>query len=303
MAKLKTDPIAQADLIEYLNDHSDFSFELNVLKSLVASGFTCEHGGTYADPVTHRPRQFDIRATRIFDLCFLRLAVECKNLRPNFPLLISCLPRRVDEAFHELVVSADPDFSDPWAIGQWVGVNPKLDRQPQTVRLDGSDSLYEPGEPVGKSCEQIGRTLHNNDITANDAEVYDKWSQALSSAHDLIYLANNDVQRTRKFAISLVIPVVVVPNGRLWFSRFDQDGNRTADPTQTNRCSYFVGRSYSALAEFTVSHLEFVTLDGLTSLVGSLCGSDADNAFPGRPILNHLHRATGIICSESTDPP
>jgi hypothetical protein len=80
MAKLKTDPIKADDLIAYLDDYSDFSFEIQVLNALIASEFTCEHGGTYDDPVTNKPREFDIRATRNFEKHLLRLAVECKNL-------------------------------------------------------------------------------------------------------------------------------------------------------------------------------------------------------------------------------
>jgi hypothetical protein len=89
MAKYKTVPITQADLIEFLNDQSDFSFEIKVLQALIESGFSCEHGGTYNDANINIPRQFDIRATKIFGKYFIRLAVECKNLRENFPLLIS----------------------------------------------------------------------------------------------------------------------------------------------------------------------------------------------------------------------
>src|SRR5581483_9086534 len=108
MAKLKAYPIIQADLIEFLNDQSDFAFEVQILHALINREFSCEHGGTYVDPATEKPREFDIRATKRFRKCFARLAVECKNLCPNYPVLISCLPRRSEEAFHEVVYSVNP---------------------------------------------------------------------------------------------------------------------------------------------------------------------------------------------------
>ena len=63
MAKLKSDSMTRADLIEYLNGHSDFSFEIETLNALVELGFTCDHAGTYEDPATQKPREYDIRAT------------------------------------------------------------------------------------------------------------------------------------------------------------------------------------------------------------------------------------------------
>ena len=53
MAKLKPDPIGQDDLIDYLNNQSDFAFEIQVLKALFEAGFSCEHGGTYTDRASH----------------------------------------------------------------------------------------------------------------------------------------------------------------------------------------------------------------------------------------------------------
>lgn len=65
MAKqLKQTPISGADLIEFLNNQSDFSFEIQTLRSLNDRGFLCQHGGTFDDPTTKKPREFDIRATK-----------------------------------------------------------------------------------------------------------------------------------------------------------------------------------------------------------------------------------------------
>jgi hypothetical protein len=99
MAKLKPGAVTQADLIEYLDSYAVFSFEVGVLKALTELEFSCDHAGSYTDRATRKDREFDIRATKEFGKCFLRLAVECKNLRENFPLLVSCLPRREEDPF------------------------------------------------------------------------------------------------------------------------------------------------------------------------------------------------------------
>ena len=102
MAKLKDCPISAEDLAEFARDDSNFAFEMQVLAQLLTSGFSCVHSGTYRDPVTSKMRQFDIRASMDRDRGTLSLAVECKNLRPNSPLLLSTVPRTDAEAFHDL---------------------------------------------------------------------------------------------------------------------------------------------------------------------------------------------------------
>ncbi len=291
MAKLKPDPIGATDLLEFLNDYSDFSFEIEVLKLLADAGFECEHGGSYKDPVTQKIREFDIRARKSFGKQFLRLAVECKNLRENFPLLVSCVPRTSEEAFHEICLSVNPDKhhleTPPEVYSRAMLPGSK------NVRLSGDHTIYKELELVGKSCDRVGRNL-NGDIVANDSDVYEKWSQALSSADDLTYLACTDGEhRTGDMAISLVFPLLIVPNGRLWVTEYDADGNRTRDPYAVNRCSYFVNLSYyhrGAMTgdELIISHLEFVTVDGLIQFVKDLTGDQdkLDKTFPVEHIVN-----------------
>jgi hypothetical protein len=280
MVKLKPDPISSSDLIEYLDSHSDFSFEIETLKELIQLGFTCDHGGTYIDPTTQKPREYDIRATRQIEGRILRLAVECKNIRPNFPLLISCLPRRPEESFHELVISVDPREKE--------FVRPKIAKKISNAkihRLENSKSLYPVDEFVGKSCDQVGRSEGKNaEITSGDSGIYDKWSQALSSAHDLVSLIFFDGKPIGKQAESLVFPLVVVPNDRLWCVKYDASGTRISDPELVNQCSFFVNRQYlyqfpSGEKKFVASHLEFVTLNGLLKFSDDLCSEDAKKFF------------------------
>lgn len=62
----------------------------------------------------------------------------------------------------------------------------------RTIRLTSPLSIYKSGEPVGKSCAQVGRPLRG-EIISSDSGIYDKWAQALDSADDLTYLARKEV--------------------------------------------------------------------------------------------------------------
>jgi hypothetical protein len=266
MAKLKTDKIISTDLLEYLNSYSDFSFELAVLKMLRSSHIDCEHGGHYEDPVTNKSREFDIRATKTIQQYRVRMAIECKNIRENFPILISCIPRHEQESYHQIALVADPK-ADKYHIV------PSLHQSRATaLSMRLQYSLYKPGEPVGKSTAQIGRAMDGT-ISTSDAELYEKWGQCLSSTSDLVHDMYWDGHNDKETYFSTVVPFVVVPNGRLWMVTYDDEGNRTSDPEQTDRCPCFVNKDYEmgstplARARLWLSHIEIVTFDGMRDFV------------------------------------
>ena len=192
MAKLKNDRIGSPELIEFLNTSADFGFELRCLERLSRLGFRCQHGGSYVDRVTSKARQFDIRALKEDqgDTLRVRCAVECKNLAESFPLLIMCVPRSRGESFHELILSYDAASQAPRSQFDI----PAFHKNCQIIRIDHPISDYAPGASVGKGSVQVGKA-QDNSITANDAEVFDKWSQALASAHDLADEAAEEGER------------------------------------------------------------------------------------------------------------
>jgi hypothetical protein len=53
--------IDKSDIKKYLNNYSDFSFEIKVLEKLGSLGFNCQHSGLYEDPVTKKT----VRKTRL----------------------------------------------------------------------------------------------------------------------------------------------------------------------------------------------------------------------------------------------
>lgn len=293
MAKLKTDPIVQSDLLEYLSAYSDFSFELAVLKMLRECGLECEHGGHYEDPVTNKSREFDIRARKTINQYRIRMAIECKNIRDNFPILISCVPRHEQESYHQIALVSEPQ-SDPTMIALSIHQS-----RARTLSIRDQHSLYKVLEPVGKSTVQVGRGTDNT-ISANDSELYEKWGQCLSSVKELIDSVYWDGGRKdqEKAYQSAVFPFVVVPNGRLWIVSYDEDGNRISDPTPTDRCSCFIDKDYEmgtqlAKARMWLSHVEIVTYDGMRSFVENYVTTEEGMAsvFPKEGISDVYTRA------------
>src|SRR5208282_2613268 len=99
--------LTQADIAEYLATADDFAFEHEVYHVAKGLRFDVEHGAVYRDPVTEKHRQFDIRASATLEHDRISLAIECKGLKPDFPLLLSCVPRESKEAHHQILFASD----------------------------------------------------------------------------------------------------------------------------------------------------------------------------------------------------
>lgn len=267
MPKLKDDPIQKSDLIEYLNTYSDFSFELAVLRMLKENDVSCEHGGLYEDPVTGKSREFDIRSNKIISNYIIRLAIECKNIKENFPVLVSCIPRHSEESYHQIAMVSEPKSEAPFDYRSI------MRSRATTLSLIDNFSIYKENDPVGKSTAQVGRAL-NGEISANDGELYDKWSQSLSSLSDLVSRMywDGDEEDNENIYFSAIFPIVVIPNGRLWQVIYDYDGNKIVEPSLTNHCSCFIGKTYEmgtkvAGTNLLISHIDIMTFDGLNDFV------------------------------------
>ncbi len=291
MAKLKTDEILPEDLVEYLNSYSDFSFELAVLKMLRTSDIDCEHGGYYEDPITKKSREFDIRAIKTIQQYRVRMAIECKNVRENFPILISCTPRHEQESYHQIAFPCKPD--------SYNFKNPLDQSLAATLSILQEHSFYKVGEPVGKSTAQVGRALHDNKISANDDEFYEKWGQCLSSIDDLVTRMYWDEDGDKNNSYSAAFPFVVVPNDRLWMVTYDNDGNRTSEPVPTNRCSCYINKDYemgrTSFGTRTclwLSHIEIVTFEGMKTFVEKYLKSKEgmEKIFPQEGIMEAHYR-------------
>jgi len=184
-------------------------------------------------------------------------------------LLVLAVPRQTEESFNEVVITADFDSSKDALTRLEV-----LEQHSHVVKVSGRNSLYRPGAPVGKSLTQVGREKNGVGIRATDTDLFDKWSQCLASAEDLVSdcfaEATRNPDDSMRLTCSVVMPFLVVPNERLWMVGFDVDGKRTGDPVQCDHCTLFVGRNYDVSKfdpNFTISHLEIVTSSGLIKFI------------------------------------
>lgn len=265
MANLLDNPITESDLEEYLNGYSDFSFELQVLNKFIGFGFTCNHSGTYDDPITNKSREFDIRALISIGSMRLCLSVECKNLRNNFPLITHCLQRKRSESYNEILCTYDPD-----KLPENKGLLPSQQNFSRSIRLKPTNTIYPPREYVAKSTDQVGRKQQDKLITSTDSGVFEKISQSINSAYDFVLEAQS-LEVTNHSYFSLIFPVLVVPDNTLWQVKYDDQGNRQEKPELTKRISYFIGKEWSTggidSITYSMSHLEIVTFSELENFV------------------------------------
>lgn len=268
-------PVTGSDISEYLRSaQDDFAHELRVLSVCRELGLEVRHGGAYEDPVTRKTRQFDIRTSVRRGACKVQLAVECKNLKPTYPLVISCVPRTKSECYNELVFCCGETMP---SLSGGTTIVP-AGHQARSVAMTGSDSLYEVGQPVGKSSTQIGRT-ENGGFKSGDSEVFDKWSQAIASSQDLLSAAcsYNETYKTKWF-LSVTQPMLVVPNEVLWIVSYSADGAQVATPQPVDECFFYIGKEYAVehrKVRYAVSHLPVMTLRRFRAYLEDLKDSDS----------------------------
>ena len=251
-------PLTEADLLAYVEEESDFQFEMQVVQACSTLFSETEHGGYYLEANTGKKRQFDIRVRHFGNDASLCLAIECKNLHPSHPLLVSCVPRTAEESFHELIVY------------------PNLGAMPTTRRLKAHASMFWPNAMVGKAMAHVSKVIVTEDkrsepraeFSGKDTEVYEKWAQAVSSAHGLVQRV---LDLHNGLRVHAVIPMLVIPDGSLWKVDYRQDGQRESNPVRVERCDYFLGTEIvNQHLTYAVSHLMILTLAGFRKFVEDL---------------------------------
>ena len=277
-SKASDKPITKADLEEFIKTQDDFALELYAYSLARNLGFTTTHAGSYTDRVTGKTRQFDVRAGRACGRNFhVHFAIECKCLRPSFPLLISQIPRLPAESYLEVLHAGGDKYRHPPVAGT-----------PKIVRLDGVKSLYSPNQYVGKALTQVGFNTNGNGFNKGDAEVFDKWGQAVASASELIVNATWLYQKE-----SIILPVLVVPDGTLWVANYAEDGSCQEGPDQVSEVQFFIGNQQNfeknPVFSYTISHLHVVTKSGLNTLLHRFMdgGQDFLHLYPPLPELDY----------------
>jgi hypothetical protein len=250
--QLRKEPITLGDIKEYLQTTDDFRLEVEVFRGCLTAGFTAEHGGSYRDPVTGLNRQFDVRAFYADGCRFLRMAIECKNLWENFPLVVSRIPRRSGENTHQVLLSAQGSGGPRFALHEL------------------RNGLFPRGEPVGKSTAQIGRRQNDKAFYVGDSEVYEKWAQTIASSHDLVSEAVTDYKRSRqpyKWAATTIQPALVVADKTLWVADYSDNGSPSDEPRQVDECSVYLDTTIvtpgpNFQIAYPISHLQIFTKSG-----------------------------------------
>jgi hypothetical protein len=136
--------------------------------------------------------------------------------------------------------------------------------------------LYRADQPVGKKTVQIGREESKREgerkaFSASDGETFDKWSQALSSAEDLVRLTRERRGKDKSgFFYSLILPILVVSDDSLWVVDYSDTGNSA--PQQLRETTLFVDRSYNLHPHgvLKVTHLHIFTRSGFTDYLVQL---------------------------------
>jgi hypothetical protein len=263
--------ISASDIQKIVAAEDDFGHEMRVGAAIQAvPGFEVQHGGTYTDPVTGKPRQFDYRCSLKKGTTTLVLAVECKNLNPAFPLIICGTGRREGEAFHDLIYSLAGGATATQA-GETV-VGPRS----ATYRALRNQSFYRTGGFVGKSLLRLkpegGKSAVP--VAGPDSDVYEKWAQALSSAVELVKIAF-DCAQLRPTIVSAILPAVVVTDESLWKVSYGCDGKMASAPELVDQCEFYVGRRVRNMPDvFMFSHIHFFTLSAFASFLSKMAVND-----------------------------
>lgn len=275
MAKLKNCEIVTNDIINYADNYSDFDFELKVLSLLNHSNYKCQHGGIYEDPITNKSREFDIRAFREYGRLRVRLAVECKNIRANFPLVLHGINRQKHESFHEILVRRIRQ-----SRSKLYSAYDESQDHSQVFRDSPSMSLYPSGKLVGKHPDQVGRHHTEEKLITGDGGVYDKISQAIHSAYDLIKDACNEPDRGKDVA-SFILPILVVPDESIWIIPYEETGKRNVNPHKVDQISLYVDKTWRVGKEtdYTISHLEIITISKLMEWLKNILDEDCNWDF------------------------
>lgn len=244
------------DIKEYLDKYSDFTFEMKVLKTLKSKGFECAHSGTYEDPITRKRREFDIQASKYFTATNsgLYLAVECKNITPKSPIVVQMVKREKIESFHCVICPTNP---------MGLSVKKVLD-QNSLYKYSGQDYW------VGKSFDQVMRN-QTKGIIGNDEKSYDKFTQAINSASNLLQTIKPGTDKMGKKY--LVVPTLVVPDERMWTVLYDENGVQISEPKLINHISYFINSSWEkadGFSPYIFSHLEIITYSEFSNVIDNI---------------------------------
>ena len=267
MLNNNSNPITKLDIDEFIQSKSDFGFEIKVKQAISELGIVPLHGGTYIDPVTQKTREYDFRFTFTQNCIHLHASVECKNISEYSPVLVSCLPRSKVESKLRFFLGNRRKFL------------PSTSKRKTNY---GLGSLFHPldyerpprypiSEPCGKAVNQVSRSK-NGKLSGGDADVFDSWSQAVSSIITYSQEPRSIIAPDDEYELHIFMPFVVFPDDRLWFIAYNNFGEIIIPSQKTDNISIYINKFHkssdpSRLPELVISHIEFMTLTGFKGFI------------------------------------
>jgi hypothetical protein len=233
----KEQPLSQEDVQEFLDAgrEADFLLEIEALRLLDEMSYRLDFCGRYDDAASHKTREFDLQAWQTGnDGRTVVLAVECKNISENSPILALCSPTTNRERYIAFIERKKPTE----------GLN-HLSSPFKVKRCEWPP--YIENEYDCRTIEQIARQVKGNQgpkIVAAGNQVYSKWEQATASLGALIRQAAEDALPIENECY--FFPILVVPDETLWSVCYDLKGKRTVPPGKVD----FVLQSISLRCEF-----------------------------------------------------
>jgi hypothetical protein len=266
MVNLRKDPISLENLQEFLDKHSDFSFELEVLEilnnlksELTSFTFSISHGGLYNDPNTEKTRQYDFRVNLDRDDVSISLAIECKNLQDFYPLLIERTQCKIEETCFDYFLNIPGKTQETGLVHA------------------RRNSIPNQNDFSGRNMTQVGiKDDKEKSFYYEDSKVYEKWAQAINSCVNVIKNSFNDYYMSSG-KVFVVIPCLVIPSQKLWIADYIRGDKERLDlPKQVKYSPYYIGKNqklefkgdYIVKAlDFSLNHLHICTLDGLAEFI------------------------------------
>ena len=106
----------------------------------------------------------------------------------------------------------------------------------------------------------------------SDSDVFEKISQSINSTFDIIkechYAGDKETM-----VVSFVLPVLVVPNNRIWSICYDTSGNVVDGPKPIPHISYYIDKSWKLgsgnerVERYFISHMEIVEFDSIENII------------------------------------
>ena len=80
---------------------------------------------------------------------------------------------------------------------------------------------------------------------------------------------------------TLIFPVLIVPDNKLWQAKYDEQGVRQGKPERIRKVSYFIGKEWSTggadSITYSISHLEILTFTEIENFVEDYLFEYLDN--------------------------